>query len=343
MNLLSNQQKQLLFDYCIGLASEKEAAEAEALISSNEEAAEIHSKLKAALAPLESAKPEPCPDELAEGTIWRLNNLARSSQLRLQQLLAREQARDVTAKSRLWWNFGKMVSAAAVILIVLGTWFAPLDFARQKYRQHQCQRQLAGIWDGIDQYSYDHDGQMPAVASATGAPWWKVGYPGPENHSNTRHIWLLVKGDYVNPADFVCPGKRRKVTIRLDPSVVENYSDFPARGYVTYSFRIMGGKSQEGAAPGREVLMADLNPLFERLPDDYSKPFKLEPPIDLLILNSTNHNRRGQNVLFGDGSVEFVKVRSIGVAKDDIFTLQNTDIYEGVEVPTCEADSFLAP
>jgi hypothetical protein len=33
MSPLNNEQKQLLFDYCIGLTSQKETAEAEALIS----------------------------------------------------------------------------------------------------------------------------------------------------------------------------------------------------------------------------------------------------------------------------------------------------------------------
>jgi hypothetical protein len=36
-------------------------------------------------------------------------------------------------------------------------------------------------------------------------------------------------------------------------------------------------------------------------------------------------------------------MRRIGIAEDDIFTLQNTDIYEGIEVPSYEADAFLAP
>ncbi len=85
MSPLKDRQKQLLFDYCIGLTSEEQTAEAQALISGNDEAAEIHSKLKAALAPLDTIQPEPCPDDLAERTILRLNNLARSSQLRLQQ------------------------------------------------------------------------------------------------------------------------------------------------------------------------------------------------------------------------------------------------------------------
>jgi prepilin-type processing-associated H-X9-DG protein len=176
-----------------------------------------------------------------------------------------------------------------------------------------------------------------------GDPWWKVGYQGKENQSNTRHIWLLVKGGYVNPADFVCPGRSRCQTAQLDPSEVQNYNDFPSRKYVTYSFRIRCSKPGEESPRGQKVLAADSNPLFERLPNDYSKPFKLEPNIDLLILNSINHNHRGQNVLFCDGSTAFVKVRQIGTSEDDIFTLQDTDTYQGVEVPARETDAFLAP
>jgi len=344
MTVLNNQQKQLLFDYCLGLTSEEAIAEAEQLIVSNEQAAEIHSKLKTALLPLKSLVSESCPDDLAEGTIWRLNNLARSSQLRLEQLLAGEQARSVTDKSRFWKNLGEMVAAAAVIVFVAGVLIAPLSFARQKSRQQACLMQLQQIGQGINSYSDDHDGQLPAVTTAMGAPWWKVGYQGKENHSNTRHIWLLLKGGYVkNPADFICPGKSRGQAVQLDPSQVQNYNDFPSRKYVTYSFRIRCRKPGEESPDGQKVLIADSNPLFERLPDDYSKPFKLEPDIDLLILNSINHNHRGQNVLLCDGSATFVKVRHIGVLEDDIFTLQDTDTYQGVEVPSCETDAFLAP
>ena len=343
MTELNNQQKQLLFDYCLGLTPEEATAEAEQLIASNEQAAEIHSKLKTALLPLKSLESESCPDDLAEGTIWRLNNLARSSQLQLEQLLAGEQARSVTDKSRFWRNLGEMVATAAVIMLVAGVLIAPLNFARQKSRQQACLMQLQRIGEGINSYSSDHDGKLPAVATAMGAPWWKVGYQGKENYSNTRHIWLLAKGGYVNPADFVCPGRSRGQALQLDLSQVQNYNDFPSRRYVTYSFRIRCIKPGEESPHGQKVLIADLNPLFERLPDDYSKPFKLQLNTDLLNLNSINHNRHGQNVLFDDGSAKFLKVRSIGVAEDDIFTLQDTNTYEGIEVPSCETDAFLAP
>ncbi len=343
MTELNNQQKQLLFDYCLGLTSEEVTAEAEQLIASNKQAAEIHSKLKNALSPLKTLESDLCPDDLAEGTIWRLKNVARSSQLRLEQLLADEQTRSITDKRRFWKNIGEIVAAAAVIVFVAGVVIAPLNLARQKSWQQACLMQLKQIGQGVNSYSDDHEGHLPAVATATGAPWWKVGYQGKENQSNTRHVFLLVKGGYNKPADFICPGKSQRLTAQLDPSQVQNSNDFPSQKYVTYSFRIRCNKAGEANPQGRKVLAADSNPLFESLPDDYSKPLKLEPNIDSLILNSTNHNNRGQNVLYCDGSTEFVKSRQIGTSADDIYTLQDTDTYKGVEVPSCETDAFLAP
>jgi len=345
MSSINNEQKQLLFDYCVGLTSQKQTAEAEALISSNQEAAEIHSRLQATLAPLESVEFEPCPDALVERTVWRVSNLADSGQHRLEQLLVSEQTQKVTTKVAFWRNLSEMAAVAAAVIIVAAVLVPTLSFARQKYVQQRCRMQLGGsIFQGLSNYISDHDGQPPAVASAAGAPWWKVGCQNNENCSNTRHIWLLVKGNYVKPTGFVCPGCKNGKTLQLSPSQIRTYKDFPNRKHITYSFRIRCRMQENGKLLCRKVLMADLSPLFEKLLDDPSKPFKplhLNPR--LLTINSINHRRRGQNVLFGDGRVEFLKTRHIGISKDDIFTLQDTDIYQGCEVPSCATDSFLAP
>jgi hypothetical protein len=215
-----------------------------------------------------------------------------------------------------------------------------LSHARQKAR---CQVQLSNIFRGLSSYISDHDGRSPAVPTTPGAPWWKVGDQGKENHSNTRHMWLLVKGLYVEPGDFVCSGQRRRLLIRLKPSPLRNYNDFPDRGHVNFSFLIRCYKSEKISAPSQRVLMADLSPLFENLPNDYSNSFKLRLDDMLSTINSANHKRRGQNILTGDGRVEFVKGRNIGIAWDDIFTLQDIDVYQGLEAPSFETDTFLAP
>lgn len=344
MSSLNDLQKQLLFDYCIGSTSEKETAEAEALIASNLEAVEIHSKLKAALAPLDSLELEPCPDDLVERTILRLNNTARSSQLQLQQLLAAEQNRQVTAKIGFWRNLGEVGAVAAVIMLVAGVLMPTLTNARQKYWKQGCRAQLGSIFKGISLYSSDYEGRLPTVAMAAGSPWWKVSHPGKEPCSNTRHLWLPVKLSYIDPADFVCPGRSQGRALQFDISQVQDYHDFPARRYITFSFRVRCPKSKEGYLLDGRALMSDLTPLFENLPRDISGRLRLRLNDTLLSINSRNHKRRGQNVLYGDGSVKFLTNRLIG--SDDIFTLQ--DMFrgcevQGTEVPTCETDNFFAP
>ena len=343
MNSLNNEQKELLFDYCIGLTSQKETDEAEALISSNQEAAEIQQKLRAALEPLGSLEPESCPDELVENTILRVQNLAESSQQQLRELLATEQTKKVTIRIGAWRNMSQRAAVAALIIFSIGVLVPTLRSFHLRSLRQRCQMQMGSVFQGLRNYISDYDDQTPAVASIAGAPWWKLGDQGRENQSNTRNVYLLSKGGYVDVENFVCPACKGEVPLKLNNSQIKKLKDFPSRRYVTYSFQINCRKTAIGKLLCRKVIMADMNPLFEKLPEDFSKQFRLQLTRALLTLNSINHNRRGQNVLFGDGHIEFLKNRSIGISEDDIYTLQDTDVYQGCEVPSCETDFFLAP
>ncbi|MHC4323274.1 MAG: hypothetical protein ACYSUX_03260 [Planctomycetota bacterium] len=342
---LNSEQKQLLFDYCLGFTSPEQTIQAEALISSSEQAALIHSKIKATLEPLSSIEPESCPDSLAESTVLQLNSAANSSHDRLQKLLANEQKREFAPKSLIRLGFARKLATAAVFMIVgsllITTFRAVTGYARHHSLRQRCQRQQSSIFQGLHNYISDHDDQPPAVATSADAPWWKVGDQGAENHSNTRRIYLLVKEGYVKPASFVCPACKHGENLEMDSSQLSRFKDFPGRRYVTYSFQINCRKTRNGKLLCGKVVMADWNPVFEELPEDFSKPLKLQINKKLLSLNSINHNRRGQNVLFEDGRVEFLKTRFIGA--DDIFTLQDTNVYQGHEAPSCETDFFLAP
>ncbi|MHC4739545.1 MAG: hypothetical protein ACYS9Y_11635, partial [Planctomycetota bacterium] len=242
------------------------------------------------------------------------------------------------------------VANAAVFMIVGGLLISSYNIgtnvARQKATDNSCKWQLGQMGRGINNYKADHNGQMPAVATATGAPWWKIGDLSDENNSNTRHMWRLVKEGYVDPGEFVCPGRKQGFMVEklyLNISHIAKLNDFPDRRYVTYSLRIMCKKSKKEKMAGQHALIADLNPLFEILPHNYNSPLNLRLNKDLLEANSINHGRRGQNILFCDGSARFVKKRVIGIIKDDIFTLRDTHVYKGDELPSCESDAFLAP
>jgi prepilin-type processing-associated H-X9-DG protein len=342
MNPLNNEQKELLFDYCMGLTSQQETDEAETLISSYQEAAEIHRNLKNAIEPLSSIPAEPCPDELVDRTLGRVGSLKDSGK-QLRELLASEQVKQAPIRIGVWRNWFETAAVAAAVLFVAGVLIPTLSVARHRYTVQNCKTQLGSIFQGLKNYIADHDGQSPAVATAAGAPWWKLGNQGRENHSNDRHIYLLPKYGYVDIENFVCPACKSEVPAELTDSQIKTLKDFPGREYITYSFQIRCRKTSNGRLLCRKVVMADMNPLFETLPDDFDREFRVQLDRTLLTLNSKNHDRRGQNVLFGDGHVEYLKSRFIKLSEDDMYTLRNTDVYRGYEVPSCETDFFLAP
>lgn len=342
MKQLDYNQKQLIFDYALGLAEGGSSGEASELISANAEAADLYESIKAVLAPLDTVAADSCPDDLVERTILRLKNIAGSGHSQLEDLLATEQSRTATPKARFWPNVTELLATAAVILFFTGALVAPLNVARQKSWQTACQMQLQRIWQGMQTYSNDHEDRLPSVSTAAGAPWWKVGYQGRENHSNTRNLWLLAKKGYVSPSDFVCPGRRQGKAIQFDPSRAPDYNDFPERKYITYSCRMRPAGSRQ-LVRVRRVLMSDMNPVFEHLPQDFGAPLRIQLDKVLARVNSHNHNKRGQNLLFDDGSAKFTKTRYLKGSEDDIFTLNGTTVYQGVELPSCDSDAFLAP
>lgn len=335
---LNNQQKELLFDYCIGLTSEQETAQAQELVFANEQAAKFVASIKASLSPLESITPQECPDELAEGTIWRIKQTLRTSQVGLNELLKAEQKR----KTGLWHNiFGRLATAAVFIIVGTGAitaWNMGTTYARHMSWQTKCGAQMAGLFSGLSNYRNDNNGQMPTLASAPGSPWWKVGDQGSENVSNTRRMWVLVKKDYLKPDAFMCPTTKPSCSFSCEP---KEYNDFPKRTFVTYSFRI--GCPKAGLEKmGRQVIIADMSPIFENVSAS-KKELLINISDELLKRNSPNHGGRGQNTLFCDGSVMFVKDRTVDASADDIYTIQGKQTYQGVELPASEADAFLAP
>ena len=345
---LSTEQQQLLFDYCLGMTTGQEAAQAEALIRSRKHAAEIYGTLQSVLSPLNAlaAEPCPCPDGLAERTIARLIEAKRadSGPGELDALLERERARLPAMRFSFWGNFGKVVAAAAGVMLLAAVLVPSLGYARQRYWQQQCQGHLGSIFQGLSGYASEHDGLLPALGRKAGDPYWMVGCPGRENHSNTRPAWVLVKNRYVSPEQFVCPAVRRAADLQFGTLRVQDYNDFPGREYVGFSFRVCCPKAEISALRGRQVLMADLNPLAESFPSDYSTPVTIRLSQEMLAVNSANHNRRGQNVMSCDGSVQFTRTRQVGDPQDDIFSLQEMQSggdVNGCEVPSSETDVLL--
>lgn len=348
MHTLSTEQRGLLLDYYFGCASTEQAASAKELIATHDGASQFYLKLEHALSKLDHLHDEQeCPQHLITSTIGKVeahHQETTAGEETLKGLLEAEQKRPVTTRPSFWRNFAGVAAAAAAIVIISGIYVPVTQNMRAKAWTASCGANLQRINQGIARYANDNDNKLPAVTLSAGAPWWKVGAQGSENHSNTRNLWLLVQQGYVEPEQFVCSARTEGRAIQLDRDLAEKYKDFPERRYVTYSFKLICDQNQKAWPTTSTALMADLNPVFEGFDyiDKKSAPVKLSDK--LLRANSKNHRGKGQNVMFSDGSVEFVKQRTVGLDNDDIFTVQNVvDAYQGVEVPSCLTDTFLVP
>jgi len=340
MHPIDPQQQELIFDYCFGLSCPSEAAEAERLIGRNDEAAAWHARIQAAIAPLSYLPPEYCPDGLADRTLHRLRTEASQ-----RGVVYRSRPRIVSLgfQPRLS-NAAGIVVAAASILLIAGVLVQSSTVFRQHYARLNCAAQLGRVQEAVGLYSSDYDGFLPAVARAEGAHWSAIGQDGPRHCSNTKNPYLLLKYGYTDrPADFLCGGKTRDGAPPLTAAQIATRDDFPSRAHITYSFRLMPTGGLKLAALGARPLVADMNPHFERLEAVPSQARSLELNRVTLRLNSPNHGRCGQNVLFADGHARYSRTRVIGDGDDDIYTIADDKIGEGCRLPSCLDDTMLAP
>ena len=346
MSSLSQEEKEVILDFYFRCGSEGQINQGQDLIAGNAEAAELYGNLERTLKRLDSAKYEPCPDNLAELTISRLKS---AGQGRLKELLEIEQDHaPVTAKRSFWRNGLEVASMAAIILVAIGVLFPVSANMRQVALRNKCSSHLGRVGAGIAGYANDYNGSLPAVAMSPGSPWWKVGDQGEKNQSNTRHLWVLVKNNYVDGKNFLCPNRKDAEKIKLAGADINNYNDFLSRQSVHYSFIFMCDKSAKRDQSSKLVLMADRNPVFEKVIDGKRIAYQNRDKFTVIMINdqlrkmmSTNHRGKGQNVLFGDGHVKFLKSRIVN--NDDIYTIRGAGTYSGCEVPCDDEDVFLAP
>ena len=343
MSSVSSEQKQILFGYCIGISTREESEQAQKLIAENKEASLLYSKMKAGLKPLDSIEMQIAPDDLVERTILRITNIPRPDK-ELNNLLEAEQNRK-PVKIGFLRNFSEVAAIAAALIIFTGILVPTFGYARQKYFQQQCAMGMNSIYQGFGHYMADNNNKLPYIARAEGAPWWKIGVKG---ESKTAEPYLLIAQKYVDPEVFICKSCKNTKKIKITKEEFQAFlkkcqelNDFPDRRFVSYSFPIGCQKQSYRKMSCRQVLMGDRNPIFEKLPTDYSTKLTIELKHEWLKKNSSNHSNKGQNILFGDGRVEFLNEPQI--CHDYIFNIEDADIYHGNESPSCSTDLFLAP
>lgn len=373
MSRLSKEQQDLILDFYFRCGDETSINQGRDLIAVNPEAAQLYSNLESTLKELDAVKYEPCPDNLVELTISRLNQAVSqnpfqdqstcpsqpsedsSPEFSLSELIRVEQNKSnisfaQNAPSFKMWiskhRLAEIAAIAAVLLTVSGIGFPVFSNMRHSSWKTACLSHFGGIGQAIARYAEDHEGQLPSVPLEAGSPWYRVGQQGSENQSNTRHLWILIPDHYAPPNLFVCPGHRGSRPFSGNSEKIAGLCDFPCRKNISYSYQLICSKTKLDL-PGTALLLADRNPLFENIycnPGDQSnsKEFQVRLDPQLLTRMSSNHVGQGQNILRRDGSADFLKERNLN--GDDIFTRQGISLYRGTETPCTDGkDNFLVP
>jgi hypothetical protein len=369
MDKLTQEQQQLILDFYFRCGERGDIEAGRDLVAAVPQAAKLYANLENTLTDLDHIKYESCPDNLVDLTIARLKLVATTSKVsnsRLHQLLEQEQessslsasgpARNPSTsanplrKNNFLRPLFEILAAAACIILVAGVLVPSFGLARAKYRQVACQDNMRVLGAGFASFLQDHnpnDGGLSAVKVKAGSPWWKIGDQGRQTRSNTRYPFMLIKGDYVDGRAFVCKGNKNAELFKHQTADMAQLYDFPSHKNISYSFSLFCDKSDNPLLCGRKIVASDLNPVFQKIRCE-KNPFremdefaKLQLSEHLKESMSANHRGRGQNLLYGDGSVKYARSRIIN--GDDIFTVSGVDVYTGRETPVGKDDVFLAP
>lgn len=198
----------------------------------------------------------------------------------------------------------------------------------------------------------------------------------------SRSLFLLVIDGTCTAKQFICPSsddhedELRNWQGQYEVAAQPGTNRFDFRGYnnLSYGYQLPFGPNAVPSSrlDARCAVSADKGPYYGpggagldgTVPDARSAA---QPPqnmsADMLLqqrdkfwkpYNSRNHRGEGQNVLFADGHVEFLKRPLVGVNRDNIYTLQDgfsrASTFMGIVQgpgetlgPLTQTDSFIVP
>lgn len=211
-----------------------------------------------------------------------------------------------------------------------------------------CGANLKGMARGLSIYAHDNDGKYP-VQGGGDHVWGEAttGWddPGKDWDSDgemtvSSSLYLLVRYTDVEVKSFICKESKQTVFVNSTKHGMVQIWDFgdEPSDHQSYAYQFPYGKfaGSEATNPGNAIL-ADRNPWFDKTltattidkqtADTFMETVSL---IDFLegaagwktkVGNSSLHDRQGQNVLFGDGHVDYCKRSDVGTGGDNIYTI----------------------
>ena len=267
-------------------------------------------------------------------------------------------------KSRRAFTYVELLVVLA--LIVLG-----IAFLLPMRRHHgdsanrtKCSSNLRQIGQAMLLYSNDNRGAYPRTRQSPGpirTPTWGTGIAatqpfkddGPADNDVTAAVFLLLRTQDITAEVFACPVQGDYATTPVvdaygGKTVKErsNFSDY--RVNLSYSFQnpyaddaaVAKGWKWNNTLGAEYAIGADMNPGVSGKGDNVMAPTNTSPAGVMKQANSRNHDRDGQNILYGDGHVAWESNPFVSVDRDNMYTTSDGKLNAS---PVDANDSILLP
>ncbi len=322
-----------LLGYHLGLVDDKTGADIEARLSKEELGAsrEVVNQLGRVLDVDQLPSP---PADLVSNVMSRVGAVHATLPLPSQAAMT---GGEHGGGHRPLMTLRELVGLAAAILLFVGIFVPGYRSARSASQQATCADHLRRIGNGYASYAEMFGGQLPyAGAQPEDASWLRPSEPGVPPLDNSRHGFLLINRRFVPAWAYICPGRAGDQPMEPGVQAIEALSGFPDARNTSFATQLVDGPRRRDQVSPEAPIASDMTPLAEAR----------RSPIHVTDLppNSSSHGRPGgQNVLFGNLTVRFVKDPNVGVDNDDIYRLIGVQEYTGRERPTLRSDAFLIP
>jgi len=273
------------------------------------------------------AEREP-PADLVERTLARVRQKRQTD-----ALLAREEAS--VRPRRALFSLRELGAVAAVAGLLTCVLLPVVRRASQVASAGQCRAHQGQIGSALTAYANANDDRLPAAGRRR--RWLEASGEG----GTSAGLFKLVAAGYAPPAAFRCSG--RSGPDEGDFEVRAGMVDFPSARSVGYSYQhTFGSNELRRSDPALAAVVESMAILADQTPAFPQGRIRTGPQ-RAESGNSLNHGQTGQNVLYLDMHVAWVRTPAAGVMGNNIYLVEGVAVYRGDETPAGPTDTFLLP
>jgi prepilin-type N-terminal cleavage/methylation domain-containing protein len=264
-----------------------------------------------------------------------------------------------TACSEQAFTLIELLIVIGIVTLLLAILLPAVEHVRHQAYIDKCASNLRQIGIGLTMYEQDNHGNFPRTVYDPAAPLtagtgvnavdpFEAG--GPSANDLTAGLFLLMRSEKLTPSMFICPYNDETEYVADSANLIgrSNFTSFKKN--LAYSFAnpypnaaaALAGYRLSNKLSSEFAMGADMNPGV----DSRSNVFNISinsPASALQKANSDNHERDGQNVLFGDCHVAWMLTPLCGVQHDNIYTSQSAVSPTVTVSPAGPGDSVLLP